>query len=86
MMSKSAMLCNRFLGTNLPESGYRVKYNSLPLSPEELKSQREDVVQKLSAGLISPVDAMKILNPDLDDLEAKKELDRIRKERAEYSL
>ena len=63
-----------------------MKYNSLPLSPEELKSQREDVVQKLSAGLISPVDAMKILNPDLDDLEAKKELDRIRKERAEYSL
>ncbi len=86
MMSKSAMLCNRFLGTSLPESGYRVKYNSLPLSPEELKSQREDVVQKLSAGLISPVDAMKILNPDLDDLEAKKELDRIRKERAEFSL
>ena len=86
MMSKCAMLCNRFLGCNLPEDGYRVKYNSLPLSPNELKAQREDVVQKLSAGLISPIDALKILNPDLDDIEARRELERIRKERAEFSL
>lgn len=86
MMSKCAMLCNRFLGTSLPEDGYRVKYNSLPLSPDELKAQREDVVQKLSAGLISPIDALKILNPDLDDIEARRELERIRKERAEFSL
>lgn len=86
MMSLCAMLCNRFLGTSLPEDGYRVKYNSLPLSPDELKAQREDVVQKLSAGLISPIDALKILNPDLDDIEARRELERIRRERAEFSL
>tara|TARA_R100001594_G_C3949210_1_gene242605 strand:+ start:125 stop:385 length:261 start_codon:yes stop_codon:yes gene_type:complete len=86
MMSVCAMLCNRFLGTSLPELGYRIKYNSLPLSPEERKSVREDVLAKLEAGLISPVDALKILNPDLDDLEARRELERIRKERAEFSL
>lgn len=86
MMTKCAMLCNRFLGTSLPESGYRVVYAPLGLSPEELKAQREDIIQKLSAGLISPVDAMQMLNPDLDAAEAKRELDRIRQERATYNL
>lgn len=85
-MTKCAMLCNRFLGTSLPESGYRVVYAPLGLSPEELKAQREDIIQKLSAGLISPVDAMQMLNPDLDAAEAKRELDRIRQERATYNL
>ena len=74
------------LGTSLPESGYRVVYAPLGLSPEEMKAQREDIIQKLSAGLISPVDAMQMLNPDLDAAEAKRELDRIRQERANYNL
>jgi len=86
LMSKSAMLVNRFLGLNLPEEGYRVQYSNLPMSPEEQRSQTEDIIKKLDAGLISPVDAMLILNPDLNQTEAKQELDRIRRERAEYSL
>ena len=86
MMSKCAMLSNRFLGASLPESGYRVVYTPLGLSPEEMRSQREDIIQKLSAGLISPVDAMQIMNPDLDPIEAKQELERIRAERAQYSI
>ena len=49
-----------------------------------MKANREDVIQKLSAGLISPIDAIMQLNPDLDDIEARKELIRIRKERAEF--
>lgn len=84
LISKTACLCNRFLGTNLPEEGYRVQYSQLNLSPEEMKAVREDVIQKLNAGLISPVDAIMQLNPDLDDIEARKELIRIRKERAEF--
>jgi hypothetical protein len=84
LISKTACLCNRFLGTNLPESGYRVQYAQLNLSPEEMKATREDVIQKLNAGLISPVDAIMQLNPDLDDIEAREELIRIRKERAEF--
>ena len=84
LLGKTACLCNRFLGTSLPEDGYRVQYSQLNLSPEEMKAQREDVIQKLSAGLISPVDAIMILNPDFDEQEAKNELNRIRKERAEF--
>jgi hypothetical protein len=47
---------------------------------------REDVIGKLNAGLISPVDAIRILNPDMDDAEARQELIKIRKERAEFGL
>jgi hypothetical protein len=86
MMEKCAMLANRFLGASLPESGYRVIYSPLGLSPEEMRAQREDIIQKLQAGLISPVDAMQIMNPDLDPIEAKQELERIRAERAQYSI
>ena len=84
LLSITACLCNRFLGTSLPEEGYRVQYAQLNLSPEEMKAQREDVIQKMSAGLISPVDAIMILNPGFDEEEAKRELDKIRKERAQY--
>jgi len=86
MLSKCAMLSNRFLGANLPESGYRVVYTPLGLSPEEMRAQREDIIQKLTAGLISPVDAMQMLNPDLDPIEAKQQLERIRAERAQYTI
>jgi len=86
MLKKCAMLANRFLGASLPESGYRVVYTPLGLSPEEMRAQREDIIQKLNAGLISPVDAMQIMNPDLDPIEAKQELERIRAERAQYSI
>ena len=84
LLSKTAALSNRFLKTNLPEKGYRVQYSQLKLSPEEMKATREDVIQKLSAGLISPIDAIMQLNPDLDDIEARKELIRIKRERAEF--
>lgn len=84
LIAKTACLCNRFLGSSLPEEGYRVQYSQLNLSPEEMKANREDVIQKLNAGLISPVDAIMQLNPDLDDVEARNELIRIRKERAEF--
>lgn len=84
LIAKTACLCNRFLGSSLPEQGYRVQYSQLNLSPEEMKATREDVIQKLNAGLISPVDAIMQLNPDLDEEEARNELVRIRKERAEF--
>ena len=85
LIAKTAKLVNRFFGYNLPEDGYRVQYRQLNLSPEEMKAIREDTIAKLNAGLISPVDAIMALNPDLDDIEARKELKRIRLERAEFS-
>lgn len=84
LLAKSAILSNRFLNTSLPETGYRISYQSLPLSPEEMKEQREDIIQKLSAGLISPITAMRMMHPDLDDEQAKQELLKIKSERAQY--
>ena len=84
LLTKTAILSNRFLGTSLPESGYRIAYKSLPLSPEETKAAREDIVQKLSAGLISPIQAMQIMYPDLSEEQARQELLKIRRERAEF--
>ena len=84
LLAKSAALANRFLGTNLPESGYRISYQSLALGPEELKAQREDILEKLQAGLISPIDAIQALNPDVDQVGAVELLQKIRRERAEF--
>jgi hypothetical protein len=84
LLAKSAALCNRFLKTNLPESGYRVSYHSLELGPEELKAQTADLLAKLDAGLISPINAIQTLNPDLDYQAAVEMLDKIRRERAQF--
>ena len=84
LLTKTAILSNRFLNTSLPETGYRIAYKSLPLSPEETRAAREDIVQKLSAGLISPIQAMQIMYPDLSEEQARQELVKIRRERAEF--
>ena len=86
LIAKSAILCNRFKGTNYPEDGYRVQYSQLPLSPDEMKALREDIIIKMEHSLISPVEAIQMLNPDLDQDAAKMELLRIRRERAEFIL
>jgi hypothetical protein len=49
-----------------------------------MRAQREDILAKLTAGLISPVDAMLIMHPDMDMMEARRELERIRAERAQF--
>ena len=86
LLAKTAKLCNRFLNTNLPEKGYRVQYQQLRLSPEEMKAVREDVIAKLQHNLISPLDAIMELNPDLDEVGAKNELIKIRREKAEFLI
>jgi hypothetical protein len=54
------------------------------MSPDELKAQREDIIEKLKAGLISPIMAVQELNPDLDMQGAADLLRQIRRERAEF--
>jgi hypothetical protein len=83
-LSKTASMCNRFLNTNLPEDGYRIQYHTKPLSSTEVKELREDVIAKLGAGLISPIGAMQLLYPDLDEDSARAKLLQIRRERAEF--
>lgn len=80
----SAKISNQYFGTNYPESGYRVEYHAIPLSPEESKEQRENMLALLNAGLISKVDAIKILHPDLDDVDAKKKLLQIQSENLSF--
>jgi len=85
LLAKSAMLSNRYLGTNLPESGYRVSYISLPLSAEENKAQTADIIARMDAGLMSPVMAVMAIYDDLDHLEAVQMLDQIRKDKAQFT-
>ena len=84
LMAKSAKLANRFLGTNLPEHGYRVRYTHLPKSSTEQAEDRKNILELLGAGLLSPVEAIQRLHPDLDEEGAKQHLNKIRRERAEF--
>lgn len=84
LLAKTAMLSNRFLGTSLPEDGYRVSYHSMPLTPDEMRAQREDIIAKMQASLISPVQAVLMMYDDMDDREAREYLLQIRRERAEF--
>lgn len=84
LLAKTAMLSNRFLGTSLPEDGYRVSYHSMPLTPDEMRAQREDITAKMQAGLISPVQAVMMMYDDMDEREAREYLLQIRRERAEF--
>jgi hypothetical protein len=56
----------------------------MPLTPEEMKAQREDIVQKMSAGLISPVQAVMMMYDDMDEREAREYLRQVKIERAEF--
>jgi len=84
LLAKTAMLANRFLNTSLPEAGYRVSYHSMPLTPDEMRAQREDIIAKMQASLISPVQAVMMMYEDMDQREAREYLLQIRRERAEF--
>lgn len=77
LMGKTAAMLNRALGLDLPESGYRVIYKEVPLSPEEIRSRREDVFELLDKGLISRVGAYARLNPGISRVQAGRALDAI---------
>ena len=82
-----AAMANRFIGTNLPEDGkYRIAYAPIPLSATESKEMRENILQLSQAGLMSPVQAYQILNPDVDSVQAKIELEKIRIERQQFGI
>lgn len=80
LLATAARVLNRATGSSFPESGYSIAYPSLPLSSEEVRSQREDLLAKVSAGLLSKVDAFLRLNPGLSREQALAELQRIQRE------
>lgn len=85
LVQKTAIILNRATGGNLPELGYAVIYRDLPLSPEELGARRKDVLERLEAGLLSPVDAYCELNPGTTRAQATRDLTRIAAERQTFA-
>jgi hypothetical protein len=65
----SAILLKRFIGNpagqGYPESGYQVRYKELPLSPDERRARREDVLALLEAGLMTQAEAYQEMHPGL---------------------
>lgn len=85
LLGKAAMVCNVFGGFDLPEDGYRVRYRSIPMSPQERKAMREHHKEMIDAGLMSKVDAVLEQNPGMTRDQAKAQLLRIQAENAEYA-
>ena len=82
----SAAMCNRFLGTSFPETGYRIEYQTIPLSKEEMEAIRKDTIEKEQAGYITKIDAVKVFNPDFSDQEAAEYLREVRRQQIEFNV
>tara|TARA_R110000824_G_scaffold106470_6_gene251610 strand:+ start:5076 stop:6434 length:1359 start_codon:yes stop_codon:yes gene_type:complete len=82
LLSRAAMLSNQYGGTALPEApgDYTIEYRGVSESSEETKGRAELIKAKLEMGLISKVDALRELNPEIDsDEEAIERLLRIQR-------
>ena len=64
-------------GARYIEGGYRVLYHELPLSPDERKARREDVLAMLEAGLVSRVGAYMELHPGVTAAQATRAIGEI---------
>ena len=68
LLSRAAMLSNQYGGTALPEDpgDYTIEYRGVSESAEEMKGRAELIKAKLEMGLISRVDALRELNPEIE--------------------
>lgn len=80
LLSVAAKVLNGATGSSWPEAGYSIAYPALPLSADEVQAQRQDLLEKVGAGLLSKVDAFMRLNPGLTRDQAIVELQRIQRE------
>lgn len=85
LLSTTAKVLNRATGSRFAESGYTIGYPALPLSSDEVKSLREDLLAKTAAGLMSKVDAYMRLHPGVTRDQAVVELQRIQRENAMFA-
>ena len=74
LVALCAILLNSATGTAFVEGGYTVVYPQLPLSPEELKARREEVIAMLDRGLITKVDAYIELHPGTTPEQARRKV------------
>lgn len=85
LVALTAILLNRATGSDYPEDGYTVVYREIPLSPDELRERRANVIELIREGLMDPADGYRELNPGLTTAQARADLERIRQERARLS-
>lgn len=85
-LSLAAVMLNRFAGASLPEEGYTVVYQEIPLSPQELEAKRAHVLELLDRGMMSPIDAYRAFRPGLTPEQARQELAAIQQARALLKL
>lgn len=85
LIELSAVLANRFGGHSFPESGYRIDYAALPLSPQELDARRRHHTELIAAGRMSPVEAYQEEHPGTTRDEAISALDQIRQDVQRFS-
>lgn len=80
LLTITAILLNRATGAGLPEDGYTVIHRELPLSPDEQRERRANVLELMDRGLMSPVDAHMELSPGMTRAQAAADLVRIAEE------
>jgi len=68
LLSKAAKLANAYGGHNLPEDprDFNITYRSLEPMPAERKEMAEAIKAEMEMGLISRLDAIRMLNPSIE--------------------
>jgi hypothetical protein len=77
LLEKTGALLNlsRIMRYRIPESGYRVEYQKLPLSPMELRNMREHHNEQIDRGRMSPSEALMIERPGMTQGEARRAIE-----------
>lgn len=86
LLEKIAAVSNLEAVTDYPESGYRIRYRAIPLSPTEQDARRRHASEMVAAGRWSIVDAYLYENPGLTRSEATAELQRILEENTRFRV
>lgn len=74
LLTICASLLNREHGSSLPETGYRIGYEGVPLSNEEKQAQQQHITAMLSLGLMDKIDAYQMLHAGISRPDALKAL------------
>ena len=82
LVAKIAALTNRARGTTLPEEGYTVGYQVLPLGGDEARTRDESVRARMGMGLLTRADALRVYHPEWTDQQILTYLAQVDRERA----
>lgn len=86
MIAKLAALWSARTGQSLPDGAWDIEYQDLPLSPDELRERRANVIESIGAGLLSRSDGYMELNPGITRQQAQMDLIAIDAERARNAI